>query len=91
LPRRVAGDAAIGNHVALQRPAPVTAPASPARVSIGTIEVTVVAPAPPPIAPPAPPARARPSGADAVGQAGADVALRAARSAARRWFGAGQS
>ncbi len=58
--------------------------AAPARVTIGTIEVTVVPPAPPPPAPPTSPAPAwtpgpqRPSG-DAV------------RRGARRCFGTGQS
>lgn len=58
--------------------------AAPARVTIGTIEVTVVPPAPPPPSPPTSPAPAwapgpqRPSG-DAV------------RRGARRWFGTGQS
>jgi hypothetical protein len=74
-----------------RRPDPLDAPASSAQVSIGTIEVTVVAPTPPPI--PSPPVHSQPppAGPRAPGRAGADAARQAARGAARRWFGAGQS
>jgi hypothetical protein len=86
LPRPTPDEAASSDHGSRWRAAPATAPTSAARVDIGTIEVTVL---PPP--PPAPVVQPPPSGADAGGQPGADVAMRAARGAARRWFGAGQS
>jgi hypothetical protein len=75
----------------VRRRDPLDAPASSAQVSIGTIEVTVVAPTPPPIQPPPTHPQPPDAGVRAPGWAGADAARQAARGAARRWFGAGQS
>ena len=91
LPRRVADDAATGDHAGDWRRTPVRPVSSSPRVSIGTIEVTVVPPTPAPMGSSTPPAgHALPERADAPARAGADVTLRAARTGARRWFGAGQ-
>jgi hypothetical protein len=84
-PKRVPSDLEMSHHPAVGRPEPLNGSASSARVSIGTIEVIVEAPAPPPSPAPAPHPQAAPAGA------GADAAWQAARGAARRCFGAGQS
>jgi hypothetical protein len=78
-----ARDGNSGAAVSGQPAAPARHGAAPARVTIGTIEVTVVPPAPPPPSPPASHAPARTAGpqrprGDAV------------RHGARRWFGTGQ-
>jgi hypothetical protein len=73
----------------VRRPALVNTTASSPQVSIGTIEVTVVGPTPSP--PPAPAPQARFGRDGAAGRLSADAAWQAARGAARRWFGAGQS
>jgi hypothetical protein len=78
-------DAASGEPARSPRPVALT---PPARVSIGTIEVTVVPPTP---VPTVPAANALVNGTQAPARGGADVTLRAARGASRRWFGAGQS
>ncbi len=81
----------IEDYSGLRRPTPVTAPITSAQVSIGTIEVTVLPPKPGPIPPKPSPLRARPKAVGVPGQSGSDAARQAARGAARRWFGAGQS
>lgn len=65
--------------------------ATPTQVSIGTIEVTVVPPPRAPTPPPPPHRQAHPKEVRIPGLAGADAAGQAARGAARRWFGVGQS
>lgn len=89
-PKRVPSALDMSNDPAVRRPGPVNAPAGP-QVSIGTIEVTVVAPTP--SSPPAPAQhpQAGPGWTGAAGRASAEAAWHAARGAARRWFGAGQS
>jgi hypothetical protein len=88
-PKPVARAPEMSDYPGFRRPVPASA--ASAQVSIGTIEVTVVAPTPGPIAPPPSHQRARPQRADAARRATADTARQAARGAARRWFGAGQS
>lgn len=87
----------VSHEPVLRRNAPVNAPASPAQLSIGTIEVIVEAATPSQPLPPAqhpqhlPPAQHPQPRPGAAERASADAAWRAARGAARRWFGAGQS
>ena len=88
LPRATERGAVTGEPAPSRRSA-ATPAAAAARVSIGTIEVTVVPPTP--IAAPAPPTHPLVTGAHAPARGGPDLALHGARGASRRWFGAGQS
>jgi hypothetical protein len=86
LPPKQAGGPAEMNGSARHNPGPASAP----HVSIGSIEVTVV----PPTSSGAPaPQRSqnRPQGVGIPARPNADAARNAARGAARRWYGAGQS
>jgi hypothetical protein len=92
-PKQVRSATEISEYPGLRRPRPVNGSAASAQVSIGTIEVTIVppAPTPSPISPRPPHQRARPEQVGTPRRAGVDAARQAARGAARRWFGAGQS
>jgi hypothetical protein len=82
----------ISDYPGLRRPRPMSGSATSAQVSIGTVEVTIVPPVPTPSPiPPPPHQRARPGQVGTPRRAGVDAARQAARGAARRWFGAGQS
>jgi hypothetical protein len=81
----------ISDYSGLRRPTAVNAPTTSAQVSIGTIEVTVLPAKPARILPKPSHQQARPKEVGIPARVGADAARLAARGAARRWFGAGQS